>query len=107
LPVRLPPHIERRLEELACKTGRSKTFYVRAAIFRHLNDLEDYHLAARRLKKNPLASLWRRSSAVLAWRIVWRDYHPQAAANFKIQSTADGSACVVKSMPEGWGSVYP
>jgi RHH-type rel operon transcriptional repressor/antitoxin RelB len=50
--VRLPPQVERRLEELARKTGRSKTFYVREAILRHLNDLEDYYLATQRLKKN-------------------------------------------------------
>jgi RHH-type transcriptional regulator, rel operon repressor / antitoxin RelB len=52
IAVRLPPQGERQLEELARKTGWGKTFYVRAAILRHLNDLEDYYLAAKRLKKN-------------------------------------------------------
>jgi len=40
--VRLPPGIERRLERLARRTKRSKTFYVREAILQHLEDLEDY-----------------------------------------------------------------
>ncbi len=52
IAVCLPPQVGRRLEELSRKTGRSKTFYVREAILRHLNDLEDYYLAAQRLKKN-------------------------------------------------------
>ena len=36
MAVRLPPEIEKRLERLARKTGRSKTFYVRQAILQHL-----------------------------------------------------------------------
>jgi RHH-type rel operon transcriptional repressor/antitoxin RelB len=49
LALRLPPKIEKRLDSLAKKTGRSKSFYAREAILRHLEDLEDYHLARRRL----------------------------------------------------------
>jgi RHH-type rel operon transcriptional repressor/antitoxin RelB len=52
IAARLPRHVERLLEKLARKTGRSKTSYVGAAILRHLNDLEDYYLATQRLKKN-------------------------------------------------------
>jgi RHH-type rel operon transcriptional repressor/antitoxin RelB len=48
LAIRLPAEIERRLEELARKTGRTKTYYARAAILEHLVDLEDVHLAERR-----------------------------------------------------------
>jgi RHH-type rel operon transcriptional repressor/antitoxin RelB len=51
LALRLPPEIERRLAALAKKTGRTKSFYVREAILRHLEDLEDYHLAQRRLAR--------------------------------------------------------
>ena len=47
--LRLPPDIEKRLDLLAKATGRSKSFYAREAILRHLEDLEDYHLARRRL----------------------------------------------------------
>jgi RHH-type rel operon transcriptional repressor/antitoxin RelB len=50
LPIRLPPEIEERLEKLAKRTGRSKTFYAREAILRHLEDLEDYYLAERRAR---------------------------------------------------------
>jgi RHH-type transcriptional regulator, rel operon repressor / antitoxin RelB len=49
LALRLPPEIEKRLDALAKKTGRSKSFYAREAILRHLEDLEDYYLARRRL----------------------------------------------------------
>ena len=64
MAVRLPPEIEKRLERLARKTGRSKTFYVRQAILQHLEDLEDYYLAVQRLEKNlpgiPLEEVERR-----------------------------------------------
>jgi RHH-type rel operon transcriptional repressor/antitoxin RelB len=41
LAIRLDPEIESRLERLARKTGRTKTFYAREAILEHLDDLED------------------------------------------------------------------
>lgn len=51
LAVRLPPSIEKRLEKLARRTGRTKTFYVREAILEHLEDLEDVYLAERALER--------------------------------------------------------
>ena len=51
LALRLPPKIEKRLAALARKTGRTKSFYAREAILRHIEDLEDYHLAQRRLAR--------------------------------------------------------
>jgi RHH-type rel operon transcriptional repressor/antitoxin RelB len=58
LAVRLPVDIEKRLAALAKKTGRTKTFYAREAILRHLEDLEDFHLARRRLaRRGPRVSL--------------------------------------------------
>jgi RHH-type transcriptional regulator, rel operon repressor / antitoxin RelB len=51
LALRLPPEIEKRLDALAKKTGRTKSFYAREAILRHLEDIEDYHLAKRRLAR--------------------------------------------------------
>ena len=45
IAVRLPEDIERRLSNLALKTGRTKTFYVREAIQAHLGHLEDVYLA--------------------------------------------------------------
>ena len=45
LAIRLDPAIELRLEQLAKRTGRTKTFYAREAILEHLDDLEDTYLA--------------------------------------------------------------
>ncbi len=50
LAVRLDKDLEKRLERLAKKTGRTKTFYAREAIEAHLDDLEDFFLAEERLK---------------------------------------------------------
>jgi len=47
LAIRLPQSIEKRLEKLARRTGRTKTFYVREAILEHLDDLEDLYLAEK------------------------------------------------------------
>ncbi len=50
LALRLPPEIEERLDRLARKTGRTKSYYAREAILAHLEDLEDAYVAQRRLK---------------------------------------------------------
>ena len=44
--VRLVPEIEKRLDFLASKTGRTKAFYLREIIERGIEDIEDYYLAA-------------------------------------------------------------
>lgn len=51
LAIRLPDEIEKRLDILAQKTGRTKTYYVREAILDQLDDLEDTYLALDRLEK--------------------------------------------------------
>jgi RHH-type rel operon transcriptional repressor/antitoxin RelB len=51
LAIRLPLSIENRLEKLARRTGRTKTFYVRQALLEHLQDLEDLYLAERTLNR--------------------------------------------------------
>ncbi|SEA92673.1 type II toxin-antitoxin system RelB family antitoxin [Paraburkholderia sartisoli] len=51
LAIRLPDEIEARLETLAKRTGRTKTFYAREAIVQHLEDLEDLYLAERVVKR--------------------------------------------------------
>lgn len=51
LAIRLDPDIENRLERLAKRTGRTKTFYAREAILEHLDDLEDIYLASTRLER--------------------------------------------------------
>jgi RHH-type transcriptional regulator, rel operon repressor / antitoxin RelB len=51
LAIRLDPETESRLNRLAKKTGRTKTFYAREAILEHLADLEDIYLATERLRR--------------------------------------------------------
>jgi len=50
LAIRLPEKIEKRLERLAKRTGRTKTYYAREAILKHLDDLEDVYLAEKRME---------------------------------------------------------
>ncbi len=50
LAIRLDAKTEKRLDNLAKKTGRTKTFYAREAILEHIEDMEDVYLAAERLK---------------------------------------------------------
>ncbi|MGD1105658.1 MAG: TraY domain-containing protein [Terracidiphilus sp.] len=64
LAIRLPENVEKRLDRLAKRTGRTKTYYAREAVLRHLDDLEDIYLAeaaleeirARRNRTVPLES---------------------------------------------------
>jgi RHH-type transcriptional regulator, rel operon repressor / antitoxin RelB len=51
LAIRLPQSIEKRLEKLAKRTGRTKTFYARQAILQHIEELEDLYLAERSLDR--------------------------------------------------------
>jgi RHH-type transcriptional regulator, rel operon repressor / antitoxin RelB len=50
LAIRLSSDVEARLDALAKSTGRTKSFYAREAIMEHLEDLEDFYLAAERIK---------------------------------------------------------
>lgn len=51
LGIRLPMEIEQRLEALAQRTGRTKSYYAREAILAHLDDMEDAYLAESRLEE--------------------------------------------------------
>jgi RHH-type rel operon transcriptional repressor/antitoxin RelB len=58
LTLRLPPEIEQRLDALAKKTGRSKSWFAREAILRQTGDIEDSYLARqRRQRSGPRVSL--------------------------------------------------
>ena len=58
LGIRLDPELERRLNDLAKKTGRSKSYYAREAIRQFLEDREDYLLGLSALeKKGPRITL--------------------------------------------------
>ena len=48
--MRIPTDIENRLENLAQKTGRTKTYYAREALLRFIEDMEDEYLALLRLE---------------------------------------------------------
>ena len=48
--IRLSDELDARLERLASKTGRTKSFYIKEAIEEHIADLEDYYLADRRMR---------------------------------------------------------
>jgi RHH-type rel operon transcriptional repressor/antitoxin RelB len=65
--LRLPEDLSLRLDKLAKKTGRTKTYYMIEAIREQLADLEDLYLAEKRLaniqsgksKTIPLADVMR------------------------------------------------
>ena len=50
LAIRLDANLEARLTAIAAKTGRTKTFYARAAIAEYIDDMEDYALAEEALR---------------------------------------------------------
>ena len=50
LNIRIPDNLGVRLGTLATKTGRTKSYYVRAALKEKLDDLEDYFLAMQSLE---------------------------------------------------------
>jgi RHH-type rel operon transcriptional repressor/antitoxin RelB len=50
LAIRISNEIENRLQSLAQKTGRTKTYYAREAILRFIEDIEDEYLALARLE---------------------------------------------------------
>ncbi|HEX3661092.1 MAG TPA: DUF6290 family protein [Acidobacteriaceae bacterium] len=50
LAIRLPEDIEKRLDRLAKRSGRTKTWYAREAILRHIEELEDLQIAEERLR---------------------------------------------------------
>lgn len=66
LSVRLTPEEEARLNALAARTGRSKTFYVRQAIEAHLDELEELYWADEAVRRyeesgkqsRPARELW-------------------------------------------------
>ena len=66
LSVRLTAEEEARLDALAARTGRSKTFYVRQAIAAHLDELEELYWADEAVRQyeesgkqsRPARELW-------------------------------------------------
>ncbi len=52
LTVRLSSKLEARLNRLAKRTGRPKSFYAKKAIAEFLDEQEDYLIAVARLEEN-------------------------------------------------------
>lgn len=52
IAVRVPEEVVKRLDRLARKTKRTRTYYVREAILEHIQDLEDYYLELSRQEDN-------------------------------------------------------
>lgn len=65
ISIRLSATEEERLDNLAHRTGRSKSFYVRTALHEYLTDLEDAYAADKAIdlfeagdrRSRPLAAL--------------------------------------------------
>ena len=49
--IRLAPELEKRLDRLAVKTGRTKAFYLREMIESGIAEMEQYYLAADTLAR--------------------------------------------------------
>lgn len=50
LTLRVPASLDKRLEKLARRTGRSKSFYAKRALAEFLEEQEDYLIAVSRLE---------------------------------------------------------
>jgi RHH-type rel operon transcriptional repressor/antitoxin RelB len=69
LALRLPPEIETRLDALAKRTGRTKSFYAREAILQHLAGFEaqaDIERQALQADRDAFAEECRRQSRLLS-----------------------------------------
>ena len=66
--VRLSAETEKRLDALAAKTSRSKSYYLREIIERGLEDVEDYYLAVEAMER-----LKRGEDEVISSEEFWRD----------------------------------
>ena len=51
ISIRLPKDLEKKLDILAQSTKRSKSFYVKEALTRYLEDIEDYYVALERFSQ--------------------------------------------------------
>ncbi|MDO8715200.1 MAG: TraY domain-containing protein [Dehalococcoidales bacterium] len=51
IAIRLPKEIELRLNTLATSTGRTKSYYVREALLKHLANIENIYMAEKRQQK--------------------------------------------------------
>lgn len=52
IAVRLNKELHQRLSDLATQTGRSKSFYVKRALAKYMEDMEDTYLAIDRIENS-------------------------------------------------------
>jgi predicted DNA-binding protein len=85
LAIRLPEDVEKRLDALARRTGRTKTFYAREAIMEHLKDLESsFSAPALRPSNQP-----HNSAAAPSFTSRWKGrFRPAERVNERYQSLA-------------------
>jgi len=58
IAVRIPKELEKKLDDLAATTNRTKSYYIRLALEEFLEEEADYLLAVERLaRNNPRVSL--------------------------------------------------
>lgn len=57
ITVRLKPEDEKRLENLAKLSGRTKSYYIREAIEEKLDEMEDIYIAEQRIEQ-PEGKRW-------------------------------------------------
>jgi len=85
LAIRLPEEVEKRLDALARRTGRTKTFYAREAIVEHLRDLESSFSAPAPRVSNPP----RHSAGALSFTSRWKGrFRPASKSDERYQSLA-------------------
>ncbi|MDQ3558248.1 MAG: CopG family transcriptional regulator [Pseudomonadota bacterium] len=59
LALQLPPEIEKRLDELAARTGRTKWAHALEAVLTYIEDMEDAYLAQQALDEGGERFRWK------------------------------------------------
>jgi RHH-type rel operon transcriptional repressor/antitoxin RelB len=66
--IRLPDETYERLKALSERTGRTSAFYIREAIEKHIEDMEDLYLAEEATRR-----IQRGESNIISAEEMWRD----------------------------------
>ncbi len=66
--IRLPDDTYERLKALSERTGRTSAFYIREAIEKHIEDMEDLYLAEEATRRIQLGE-----AKVISCEEMWRD----------------------------------
>ncbi len=66
--IRLPDETYERLKALSERTGRTSAYYIREAIEKHIEDMEDLYLAEEATRQ-----IQRGQSKIISAEEMWRD----------------------------------